>query len=832
MAFGNRIFIDKINPSLQEFKIDPTKTIWFFDCEVFKHDWMFCFVSWDGEDQVTIVNDSKRLQEFINNQVYQLIGFNNGFYDNIILQACLIGLNPFEISCQMIDEGQMITFKQKNIMPPTWDLLQPKMAGVLAAFTSLKHAEIYYYHRAAVETSVDFMVDRPLTPEEISLTKKYCQTDVEYTRRLFFDTSLKAEYQGYMTLLKAYNLPETKFLHKTQAFITNHLLGNALGFKADALYKLPDNDDGFIPEEVYSYYKQHKYDGELSSVEFQIGNLACQYGVGGLHGALPNYKNPEGVKLIDVDVTSLYPMLMIRHKLFSRNSIGVEAYENILNTRIKLKKAKDPTQFAYKIILNATYGAMGTEHYEFADPMMRTSVCVYGQLFITALMDKLYKAGYKLVQVNTDGVIFEDNGTEDWKQICAEWEQRTNLGLESENFDSMYQRDVNNYIAVAEGHEPKLKGIFKPSINKPPFIYKLLPKMINGTLPEDITEGLDVWDFVHIMAITGSRKSLRANGEVVPGKTFGLVPVKEGYGQKITLETIDKNGKQDFSRQIPYINHGWILTEDGFPDNWKEALDRNQIMDELRNAFSSGGDTYVILNDDFQPDEKGNRISINPLSETHKEDTWTTCKNVQRRNLMFEFDYKTYEEQLQILEKVKPIISRAVFTGNKSIHFIVSLDKTIPSEERYRQVWDWYNENYFDGEADPGTRSSHVYTRIPGMKNANGNDQKLLYENITVENSERFGGISYTNKRKLMTKKQTEDKYAELLLDYVEGNRYCVIRELMKIEYAKYIGVEQILSDLSIVIKEYGTDKGIDNAIQYLKKLRGGLSGNRYTGND
>ena len=104
----------------------------------------------------------------------------------------------------------------------------------------------------------------------------------------------------------------------------------------------------------------------------------------------------------------------------------------------------------------------------------------------------------------------------------------------------------------------------------------------------------------------------------------------------------------------------------------------------------------------------------------------------------------------------------------------------------------------------------------------------LLYETINEENSEKFGGTAYTNKRKLMTKKQTQEKYNEVLLDYVEGNRFLVVRELMKVEYAKYIGIDQMLGDLKDVVERYGSDKSVDNAIKYLKKLYAGLAGQKY----
>ena len=41
------------------------------------------------------------------------------------------------------------------------------------------------------ETDVDFNLDRPLTPEEVALTIKYCKHDVDCTERL---TDLRENY--------------------------------------------------------------------------------------------------------------------------------------------------------------------------------------------------------------------------------------------------------------------------------------------------------------------------------------------------------------------------------------------------------------------------------------------------------------------------------------------------------------------------------------------------------------------------------------------------------------------------------------------------------------
>jgi DNA polymerase elongation subunit (family B) len=84
---------------------------------------------------------------------------------------------------------------------------------------------------------------------------------------------------------------------------------------------------------------------------------------------------------------------MIEYKLFSRNSLGIAAYADIKKRRIAMKKAKDPRQLAFKIVLNGTYGILGSDYYAFGDPLYMYTVCIYGQLLLTDCMCRLYNAG-------------------------------------------------------------------------------------------------------------------------------------------------------------------------------------------------------------------------------------------------------------------------------------------------------------------------------------------------------------------------------------------------------------------------------------------------------
>ena len=67
--------------------------------------------------------------------------------------------------------------------------------------------------------------------------------------------------------------------------------------------------------------------------------------------------------------------------------------------------------------------------------------------------------GYQVININTDGVAFVDNGEGDYEAVCRRWEQEfEGLSLDVDEFDNWIQKDVNNYIAVTPAGHIKTKG--------------------------------------------------------------------------------------------------------------------------------------------------------------------------------------------------------------------------------------------------------------------------------------------------------------------------------------------------------------------------------------
>lgn len=795
-----------------------TNKSYFFDIEVFQNDWVVCFMNALSDERIYVYNDRNRLEEELK-KMDLIIGFNNAFYDNKILKAILSEMgNIKEISDKIIN-GEIL--KIPNVwIPDSWDI-KLTVAKVLDPNCSLKQIEIFYYDIVAIDTPVDFNIKRSLTHDELQKVIEYCFNDVLYAKKIFFDRC-KGDFDAYEVLLETFKLDRHKWLCRTKPAICNEILApnrQKIEYPDRELYLMPPRElCDAIPDELWDFYVKNQYrkdDPRSVKMVMNLCGMECQYGTGGLHGAIPNYKSPDGVRILDSDITSLYPSLMIEYKLFSRNSIGIDTYADMKRRRVEMKKAKDPRQAAFKICLNGTYGILGSDFYPFGDPLYMYSVCIHGQLLLTDCMCRLYKAGYKILQINTDGIIYEDNPElgGKYQEILDEWSKKTRLGFETDEFEFFVQRDVNNYIAKEVGKDKyKTCGAFGESINRPRFVYKLLLKAIDGSLTDEDFKNLDVRDFVHIVRIKGATKAVKVGNRIFEERALGVVPCKTG--DKIGAITEDKNGLQNDNKKIPYLDTVRVYKIDEIS---MEDIDFDACRSELSAILSGSGtkrERFVILNDEFKPDPNGNRISVNPLGDLHVDDMYTTTKNVKRRYMLFERDDLPYDEQLDWMYAAKPIICRAIFTGNKSIHCIVDVGRNILSEDVYRAVWNEINTRYFGGASDPGTCSSHVYTRIPGRINSRtGKEQKLLYEsNAVYEPLFEVKSTTPQYKRIKMGKLATIKSYQNLKLQYVNGNRYNTFRELLKKDYFEHIGLKQIEED-------FGWDKEMEGSMCKLRSL-------------
>ena len=189
--------------------------------------------------------------------------------------------------------------------------------------------------------------------------------------------------------------------------------------------------------------------------------METDYALGGLHGARKAgvYEAKDGMIIMTSDVVSFYPNLIIRNG-WSPAHIPKQAfcdqYEWFFNERRKIPK-KDPRNYVYKIILNATYGLSNEKDSFLYDPELTMRVTINGQLSLTMLYEMLAEGipGAIPLMQNTDGLemMIPEEYKEKYLEICKEWERITNLELEHDQYQKMIIGDVNNYIAVNNYHE-------------------------------------------------------------------------------------------------------------------------------------------------------------------------------------------------------------------------------------------------------------------------------------------------------------------------------------------------------------------------------------------
>lgn len=192
------------------------------------------------------------------------------------------------------------------------------------------------------------------------------------------------------------------------------------------------------------------------------------YGKGGLHASLNNSVShtTKDRMIIDIDVTSFYPMIGIANKLFPEHLTEkfCDIYQDVFNMRASYPKGTTENAML-KLALNGSYGKTNSEYSPLCDPLYTVSTTLNGQLLLTMLWEYLAKIkNITLIQVNTDGVTFEiDNNNHSKtlvKRACRKWEKLTGLELESAVYSRMWVRDGNNYIAEYKGGKLKQKGAY------------------------------------------------------------------------------------------------------------------------------------------------------------------------------------------------------------------------------------------------------------------------------------------------------------------------------------------------------------------------------------
>lgn len=314
--------------------------------------------------------------------------------------------------------------------------------------------------------------------------------------------------------------------------------------------------------------------------KFVFNNLRYSIGVGGIHSV----NSPEIIiprddeMLIDIDVASLYPSMLIEYEFYPRH-LGkefLEVYKQIKDERIEAKhngdKVKNET---LKLALNGLSGNLQNEHNFCYSPFAVMQIRINGQLLLLMLAEKLTQIGCRIVQANTDGlfVLLKKDVYSKVNSICREWEQLTKLTLEEDRFKAMYQYAINDYFAITEDNKVKEKGMFITAVK---LGKGLTPKIIPKAIISFFKDGISVEDT--IKNCTDIRDFL----------------MSEKTGKQWHVEYMNEEQQR--------TNRFYASTNGGYLWKWKYSNDSN--AKSYQNMLTASGVTLLNKFDDKPIEER------------------------------------------------------------------------------------------------------------------------------------------------------------------------------------------------------------------------------------
>lgn len=517
-----------------------------------------------------ISNRKNQLTELVNYFFYENIdkmfcGYNNKHYDDVIInylidfyykmdslpvfRICdsLYNLSRTIVTSEEGDTSKFARWKYAKYFY-SMDLLTMLFSSKLRV--GLKEMQVTMHYKNVEEYSGDF--NEFLPDSSIDDMIAYNINDVDSTEELLNRVSgdvqlrlfIEQEYGidalsmdsvkfGETLLLKKYceqtNISESyvKTLRSPMDYIP--LKDVILPF---IKYKNPILQD--VLEDMKSrivYSKERKgYEKK-----FVLSNVCYSVGVGGIHSLhTPRIFRPDDNEYLGhSDVASMYPSLVVKYKWIPRH-LGEEfwkVYSRIYKERIEAKHSGQKLKnLALKLTLNSVTGKMQQETSWMYDPFSVFKIRINGQLILLMLVDRLLELDCKIVQVNTDGVVYIAKKANKTlvQEAISDIEQLTQLTFESDNYEAFYQYAGNDYFGVIEGYsqskDPKLiekKGMFitEPQLGKglaPVIIPKAVINYFLTKQPvrEYIRNAKNIEDFLMYQRVDKKFKVVHGNKKV------------------------------------------------------------------------------------------------------------------------------------------------------------------------------------------------------------------------------------------------------------------------------------------------------------------------------
>lgn len=487
-----------------------------------------------GEDESLSAEDITKLRKIMTS--YTVIGFNSSKYDIPMVKGMLKGksnIELFNMSCKLIQGNMQPWLADKEfdlgfLKCTHIDLFEPS-PGVNV---SLKKYGARLHSQKIQDLPYDY--DKSLTKEEHELNKLYNINDLNTTIDLY--EAVKGEIDIRYTMSDNYKMD---LMSKGGPQIAEAIIIHELGKKGVTIEKFKPPKNYIIkytPPECLSFKNQELNDilNNILDEDFVLskgkvvlpkwlqkpikinGKFLVQMGIGGLHSKEKSIVvvSDEDYILKNCDVASYYPNLIMAYSYYPKNigKMFLSVFSGFYDRRISIKHIKEfkSESDSLKLLLNGTFGKLGSNYSKIFAPELLIHVTITGQLLLIMLIEKLLNAGVEVISTNTDGIEYKvlRSREKEIEELINDWDKLTGMPMEHGSYHALYSRDVNNYIAVYD-KEVKAKGVYgKPTIQKDSthqIVYEAIRLYLFDRTPieETIRSCTDVRKFILCKSATG-----------------------------------------------------------------------------------------------------------------------------------------------------------------------------------------------------------------------------------------------------------------------------------------------------------------------------------------
>lgn len=451
-----------------------------FDVECFKNYFLVLCKDTDS-GKIFEIETAEEFKKLAKDNIF--VSFNGIRFDELLIRLWLNGANEklLKNACNAIIQDNMRSsdFYNEFACDKVTKINHIDLIEICPGKGGLKLYGARWHCKTIAE--LPFSPDKELTDKEKQEVKLYCGNDLEVTHLLF--NKLEKQIQLRRNMSNQFKLD---LRSKSDAQIAETIISNKIGripasieSQPDFVYKMP----AFIKFETTQLNKlKQKLSTELFEIlqntvkppeilkeQLIIGKTKYTVGMGGLHSneKSVNFKADKEYFLVDADVASYYPAIILNQGLYPER-LGpkfLEVYKGLVDERLHAKKSGNKADAdSLKIVINGSFGKLGSIYSKLYAPDLLIQVTITGQLALLMLIERIELAGIQVVSANTDGIVIKCRWSRSdlLNEIIAKWEKDTQFEMEKSEYSELYSRDVNNYIAIKLDKSVKIKGCFKP----------------------------------------------------------------------------------------------------------------------------------------------------------------------------------------------------------------------------------------------------------------------------------------------------------------------------------------------------------------------------------